>query len=454
MRFQSERAERDIEHARTEAFTEKCRKVKSAFTRMRKITLLMLLMTILDRRGVTLSMEIRRFKQLGIINEKITKTAYLKQRKRLNPLALLDLVQFHNRGLYDDGEMNEYKGYLLLAADGSSINVPTSKETLSLYGTSSRKGRKPQASLGLSCLYDCINKTILTCSINRVKFNEAGEAEKHLAELPSLVGKQKSILVLDRGYPSLPLLLRMNEKGQKFVIRLSSTDFKREQQGMKTNDEMVEILVTKSRLQHYKNTPDYDMLTVRYAHSLVNAGHITLRMVKLVLPSGIVEYLITNLSMDEFSTDEITKLYAYRWGIETAFDTLKNKLCLENFTGTKPILIEQDIYASIYICNLASDVIADAEAELVSTPSAPQSEPGQHSVKKYPMAVNRSFAIGILKDLLITAILADSDRKEELFKQMVSETKSEVLPVRHGRQFKRTKGVLAGKYSNSRKRCF
>ena len=36
-----------------------------------------------------------------------------------------------------------------------------------------------------------------------------------------------------------------------------------------------------------------------------------------------------------------------RWGIETAYETLKNRLQLENFTGTKPILLLQDIYSTI-----------------------------------------------------------------------------------------------------------
>lgn len=43
-------------------------------------------------------------------------------------------------------------------------------------------------------MYDCINKSILACSINRDKFNEAEQAEKHLSELPELVGDKKSIL--------------------------------------------------------------------------------------------------------------------------------------------------------------------------------------------------------------------------------------------------------------------
>jgi len=53
---------------------------------------------------------------------------------------------------------------------------------------------------------------------------------------------------------------------------------------------------------------------------------------------GNIEYLATNLPMEEFNTSEIVYLYRLRWEIETAYDVLKNKFFIENFTGTKPLL--------------------------------------------------------------------------------------------------------------------
>ena len=439
MRFGTERIARDKIQMKSKGYVELCRKIKGAFSRTRKLPLYKLILTILERTGKTLSIEIRGFKKSGILQEKISKTGYLKARKKLNPIALLELVKFHNRGLYDDGEMKDYKGYLLLSADGSNLNIPTTEETLKKWGTSSRKGTNPQASIGLSCLYDCINKSLLICSINRDKFNEAEQAEKHISELRELVGDKKSIVMLDRGYPSIPLFLRLNEQGQKYLVRLNSTCFKAEQKAMKTNDETVDIAITKIRLQNYKGTSDYDMM--------VAAGSLPLRLVKFTLPSGTVECLATNLPESEFSTDEITGLYPYRWGIETAFDTLKNKLSIENFTGTTPIMIEQDIFASIYVCNLASDMIADAESQMNAD--------GLYSDYKHKMAVNRAFAIGILKDRLIAAILADShDEQDAIFDRMIDEIKVEVLPVRPKRHYNRKKGLTASKFHNNRKKTF
>ena len=74
-------------------------------------------------------------------------------------------------------------------------------------------------------------------------------------------------------------------------------------------------------------------------------GEISLRMVKILLENGNLEVLAF---LNGFHTEEI-KLYHMRWGIETAYETLKNRLQLENFTGTKPILLLQDIYSTIYL---------------------------------------------------------------------------------------------------------
>lgn len=38
--------------------------------------------------------------------------------------------------------------------------------------------------------------------------------------------------------------------------------------------------------------------------------------------------------------------------LQIKFDELKNKLEIENFTGTTKIAIEQDFYASIYLSNM------------------------------------------------------------------------------------------------------
>ena len=95
-----------------------------------------------------------------------------------------------------------------------------------------------------------------------------------------------------------------------------------------------------------------------------------------------------------------------RWGIENAYETLKSRLQLENFTGTKPILLLQDIYSTIYLSNLVEDIILDAERELDQ----------KEANRKHKMMINPTVSIGILKNDLIYILLeTDGQKKNMLF---------------------------------------
>ena len=135
-----------------------------------------------------------------------------------------------------------------------------------------------------------------------------------------------------------------------------------------------------------------------------------------------------------------------RRGIESVSDDLKNKLQIENFTGEKPIIIEQDIYASIYLSNIINDILQDIAAELSDKNLQKQ---------KYEMQLNRNIGIGIIKEELILILMEKRlSKKKAMMESVVREIESNLLPVRSGRHFTRTKGQLASKYSNTRKRCF
>lgn len=143
------------------------------------------------------------------------------------------------------------------------------------------------------------------------------------------------------------------------------------------------------------------------------------------------------------------KLYIYidyAFEIETAYDVLKNKLFIENFTGTKPIMIEQDIYATVYLCNVMHDILLDAKLEFNIK---------NHQKYKYKMEINKNIAIGIMKEELIRFILEkDKGKKKEIFDEIIVEISKNILPVRNGRHYVRTKGQLSGTYSNVNKRSF
>ena len=276
---------------------------------------------------------------------------------------------------------------------------------MKLYGSASRKNTKPQAQIGLGCIYDIMKRMILESDCNKVKFDEMRLAEKQMERIPETIGSIPYIIIMDRGYPSTPAFIHMMDKDIKFIVRLKSSDGER----------MKEL------------------------------GEISLRMVKILLENGSLEVLATNLSQTEFHTEEIKELYHMRWGIETAYETLKSRLQLENFTGTKPILLLQDIYSTIYLSNLAEDIILDAERELDQ----------KEANRKHKMMINQTVSIGILKNDLIYILLETDDQKKNiLFQQIYEDISKNLVPIRPDRHYARTKGRLAGNYSNTHKRAY
>ncbi len=71
------------------------------------------------------------------------------------------------------------------------------------------------------------------------------------------------------------------------------------------------------------------------------------------------------------------------------------------------------------------------------------------------MVINQTISIGILKNDLIYIILEKNKEKQEaLFNNLYNDISKILVPVRPDRHYKRTKGQLAGKYSNTHKRAF
>jgi hypothetical protein len=128
---------------------------------------------------------------------------------------------------------------------------------------------------------------------------------------------------------------------------------------------------------------------------------------------------------------------------------MKDRLQLENFTGSSPTLIEQDVWATAYLVNVAFDIANEAEAEALR--DVPE---GRY---KHAMAVNRTLAIGILKDELIALVLADDRERDAMMADIVAELGRCLVPVRPGRPTYPRDGLKsrrACKYSNTHKRAF
>lgn len=442
MRKSKDRLLKDQNTILSDSFLEVCRDGKTnTLVRRRKMPIEDLVYSMINRKGLTLKLELRNYMKITHPGVEISKPGYLKQRMKLNPEAFKVLYQSHNKNFYQDAEVEPYtyKGYLVLAADGSDINIPTTAETVEKYGSASVRGGKPCAQIGLGCIYDVLNRFILDSGINKVKFDEMRVAQEQLSNIKDTIGdRYPYMVIMDRGYPSTPAFLKFIDDGIYFVARLKTSDYKAEQKALKSNDEDVEIALTKARRRNYIGKKEESIMMSRDFFSL--------RMVKVNFDNDTSEILATNLPRETFPEECFAEIYHMRWGIETAYEVLKDRLKIENFTGIKPTLIEQDINSTIYVSNLAEDIICDIEEE---------DKEHLKNDYKHTMQINRNLSIGLLKnDLIYILIETDENRKSELLQALYDEIRVNVVPIRPDRHYHRTKGQLAANFSNTHKRSF
>ncbi|WP_157724794.1 transposase [Virgibacillus phasianinus] len=142
-----------------------------------------------------------------------------------------------------------------------------------------------------------------------------------------VIGLKNDLILFDRGYPSRKFIAFLEECGIKYVMRC--------QKGT-----MLEVTQAKDSDQNIGIVWKDETLTAR--------------VLRFQLDSGIEEVLVTNVLEETLGITEFKDLYFKRWGIESKYDELKNKLQIENFTGYTPLAIEQDFYASLYLINMVS----------------------------------------------------------------------------------------------------
>ncbi|MEF9916532.1 MAG: IS4/IS5 family transposase, partial [Lachnospiraceae bacterium] len=92
---------------------------KADFSRNRKMPYESMILSLLTMEGTTLSNELLR--QFGCNTTTATSSAFVQQRKKILPVAFESL--FHDFVAHTTQEDN-YKGYKLLAVDGSDIQIP------------------------------------------------------------------------------------------------------------------------------------------------------------------------------------------------------------------------------------------------------------------------------------------------------------------------------------------
>lgn len=418
---------------------------KKYFTRNRKISCKDIIYFTLNKRGLSLKMEMNKFKDMTGKMEDVSKSALCQQRKKINPEIFKELNSDYIKNSYDNPrDYKTIKGYIVMAIDGMKIEVPDSKELREEYGTSQgRDGQRTSARALTSCLYDVVNNWVIDAQIDKFKGSERELAKKHIAELVlTLTGEielEKVIILFDRGYPSIEMIYLMQEIGIKYIFRGKISSYRKEIEKMETEDEEIEIKITEKKVKSVEEKEVKEKLRKK--------GKIETRIVKYQLETGEEEILITNLEEKEFAREEVGKLYFRRWNIELAYNIAKNKLELQNFSGQNKIVVEQEFYGQMLMLNIAEDFRKDANKGI---------EKKKENGYKYDYQVNMNTLIGLLRErfilILISMAINNDEKSQREYDELIEEIRKELVPIRPGRKNERKEYKGYNKYKKNYRR--
>jgi len=384
------------------------------FTRTRKLPFDKLVLLISKLCKKTLSIELEKFfEELGTpMNCSVS--AFTQQRAKLEPLFfyLWNLVLQRSYYFYSGDGVKRWKGYRLLAADGSSIslvNIPALKQHFG--GQSNQQTDFVMAKTFYH--YDVLNELIVLPQIKPYRYGEMNMAYDAVDSI-----EEDMLTLYDRNFSNYKMVaLHMwQEKERKFVIRAKETqNFIKAFIDSGEADAIVDMKPTQAAITGLRKS----------GFIITKDTLLPVRLVRVELPHTI-EVLITNLWEEEgHPVEEFKDSYASRWGVETNISVQKNILQLESFSGLTVHSVVQDFYATIMITNLHSIFIKDAQKTIDRTLQD----------RKYPMKVNKNKSLGKLKINLVSLFI--DHHVEAILQKLHDHFVREVIPIRKGRSFKR-----------------
>ena len=217
-------------------FITKCRISEKDYVRKRKISPQDIILYELNKKGLSSKMEIINFNNINDVKN-ISSPGLFKQREKLNPDAFIYLMQESLKEFYIryKNEVKTYKGYVLTGIDGSDFEIPNTKNSREKYNG---KQQNQCARVTVSTCYDLLNHYTLDTIVEKYDYNEIEMAKRHYETIneEKLLGNFKSIRIMDRNYKNLSSIYHCIKNDDKFLIRIASSVYEKENQAMKSND--------------------------------------------------------------------------------------------------------------------------------------------------------------------------------------------------------------------------
>ncbi len=402
-------------------FKIKHRIKETSFTRTVKLTFSIMVNLMIKKSSKSIQNSLNDMTLSGDVDYTITNSAYTQARAKLNYTAFEELSNKTVELFYKDGEYNRYKGFRLLAVDGSIVRLPTTDDIKKEFNATTAKNNvtgfeKEIVQSRISVLYDVLNNIAIDATINNaypkdlIVKNERVLALEHLKHCT-----ENDLVIKDRGYHSYELFYHFSATSN-YLVRMTNKCFSKArflfEQNCNVNDIVLDIEAPPKIRPRFKKQKL--PLTMK------------IRFIRVVLDNGTIEVLATNiLDNNILKTSDFKELYFLRWGIELYYDLLKNRLSLENFTGLTALAVKQDFHATIFLTNYESMLVYDTNLELKD----------KEKNNQYAQQVNKAVSFNAIKYKAFDIFYGNKNKATQM-KELEELFLTNTIVIRPNRKFK------------------
>lgn len=357
------------------------------------------------------------FKHFGYSIKTASTSAMVQARSKIKFKAFEWLFHAFNASSF---EPKLFKGYRLIAIDGSTIPISFDKLDFETYCANHGTEIKGYNAFHLTAAYDLLEHTFDDVIIQGEAHVNENDAFNVLVDRYKYL--ERALFIADRGFESFNNFAHVMKSGNKFLIRVkdihSRTSIAR---SFDLPDEEFDVnvsrILTRKQTNEVKMHPKIYKIMPKnskfdYFEEDNNFFEFSCRVVRFKISEDAYETIFTNLDRGDFPPEAIKELYNLRWGIETSFRELKYAIGLNAFHAKKRNSIKQEIYARLILYNFSERVIRKIK---IKNPN-----------KKYLYQVNFTRAFHILREFL-------NKKGRKNLPDVESLIAKEILPIRPGR---------------------
>ena len=389
--------------------------IQKAFSRVKFFTVKKLVVIIMLLKS-SYQTELDRFCKILLEEDynirEVTKGALTQARAKLNPYAFQRLSEVAVSYFYMHSKYVGWRGLRVLGVDGSRLKLPKSKDIAKEFGEY-KVGRNASYDVSMatvSMVYDVLNHITIDAKIGPWSKSESEFVfEDHMK-----VFNSGDLVLADRGYPSMKLMVQLKQKGIEFCFRMKENWWKpvREFRNSNKRQMVIHLEVTKKIRKELGLSSDFKELKVR--------------LMKIDLDDDQIEILCTSLvDSKKYPLKDFKELYHLRWGTEEAYKLLKSRIEVEAFSGLTARSIYQDFYAKILMMTFCAILSYPIEEKVKREYAKEKTQ------NKFDQQINKTNAMAVTKDNLIYLFFKNTWKTIlERIDELIEKTREIIRPER------------------------